>query len=440
MVSDVSVTPRGDSVASVDACLAAIDQQLSRQLAEVMHNESFRQLEAIWRSVEYLVARCHDDSSLMIEICSLSAKELQRDLMRASEVRASELYRRLYEEIRTDRPLSLVVGNYEFESTPRDIETLQRIAFVAEDLHVPFIAAASSQMFCVDQFDKIDSIRYIPKIFSRAEYAKWNLLRKSDEARYVFLTMPRVLIRGPYSSRGTQVEGFDYEELGDAGGTVKPLWGNGAFVLAAWVGKQFREFGWVGNSSCFEDGVVQAPAIHLTAEGNEFVQIGPLDYECSPHRESEVANKGFVPMVQLRQNDVVAFTNLPSVHKDEWPLGSVSEATHKLFRQLPYVLMACRITRYVEALFRHMPLSPHHVDLARLVNNWLGELVSDDSEISTEEEYRYPLRLASFRSNSKTDGTPSRSELHLILGYRFPQAAFPFRILISERSIQPSGV
>lgn len=51
------------------------------------------------------------------------------------------------------------------------------------------------------------------KYLKTAEYAQWRSFRESDDARYVALTMPRVLGRLPYDPKeGWSTEGFNFVE------------------------------------------------------------------------------------------------------------------------------------------------------------------------------------------------------------------------------------
>lgn len=54
-VLDESMTINADTVAMITQRIAQIDDLLSKQLNEIMHDEEFQTLEASWRGLNYLV-------------------------------------------------------------------------------------------------------------------------------------------------------------------------------------------------------------------------------------------------------------------------------------------------------------------------------------------------------------------------------------------------
>jgi len=58
----------------------AIDAQISKQLAAIMHNEKFQKLEGSWRGMNHLVMNSETGSGLKIKMLNLSKRELFKDL------------------------------------------------------------------------------------------------------------------------------------------------------------------------------------------------------------------------------------------------------------------------------------------------------------------------------------------------------------------------
>ncbi len=70
---------------TIERAITLIDQRLSDQLNEIMHNERFLKLEGSWRGLHYLVRNSETGSNLKIRIVNASKRELHRDLTRAVE-------------------------------------------------------------------------------------------------------------------------------------------------------------------------------------------------------------------------------------------------------------------------------------------------------------------------------------------------------------------
>ena len=101
------------------------------------------------------------------------------------------------------QPFGVLIGDYELQ--PRigasgalhdDLDTLKLVANVAAAAFCPFIANASPAMFGVQEFVELQQT--LDHIYQMKGWEKWQSLRNHDDARFVGLAMPRVLMRRPY--------------------------------------------------------------------------------------------------------------------------------------------------------------------------------------------------------------------------------------------------
>jgi len=126
-----------------------------------------------------------------------------------------------------------LIGDYEFGKGPEDMELLEKVSQVASAAHAPFLTAANSSLFNLDNFAELSAPRDLAKVFDTTEYAKWKSFRASEDSRYVALTLPHILMRDPYGKASRPVDEFDYEENVDGTDHNKYLWGNAAWALGA---------------------------------------------------------------------------------------------------------------------------------------------------------------------------------------------------------------
>ncbi len=89
---------------------------------------------------------------------------------------------------------------------------MRNISGVAAASFAPFIAAAAPAMFGFDDYRELSRPRDMAKIFETSEYIKWRSFRETEDARFMVLTMPRVLARLPYAPNATQIEEFNFDE------------------------------------------------------------------------------------------------------------------------------------------------------------------------------------------------------------------------------------
>lgn len=231
----------------LDEHIASLDTQISRQLDAVMHHPDFQRVESTWRGVKSLIDQTDFRQNVRIELLDISKTDLVRDFEDAPEIAQSGLYLHTYtREYDTPggEPIAAAISNYEFDRSPQDIALLRNISKVAAAAHMPFIGSVGPAFFGKQSMEEVAAIKDIGNYFDRAEYIKWKAFRDSDDARYVGLTMPRVLGRLPYGPDTIPVRSFNYVESVKGPDHDKYLWTNASFAFAANMVKSFIANGW----------------------------------------------------------------------------------------------------------------------------------------------------------------------------------------------------
>ena len=75
MIQDSSQKVERLDKSLLDYHIARIDEQLSRQLDEILHNEEFQKIESAWRGLKFLVDRTDFRHNVKIEILDVSKKD-----------------------------------------------------------------------------------------------------------------------------------------------------------------------------------------------------------------------------------------------------------------------------------------------------------------------------------------------------------------------------
>lgn len=399
-VLEGNMTVSKDTEAMINARIAQIDHLISLQLNEVLHHPAFQKLEGTWRGLKYLLNQSETSEKLKIKIFNASKRELLRDLQRAPEFDQSALFKKVYEEefgVFGGAPFAAMIGDYEFGKGPEDIELLERISSVAASAHAPFMTAASPEMFNLDSYTQLDAPRDLGKIFDTTEYAKWKSFRASEDARYVALTCPRVLMRLPYGKAGVQVDGFNYEENVDGTDHSKYLWSNAAYALGARLTNAFALYGWCAAIRGVEGGgLVEGLPVHnfYTDEGDVAMKC-PTEVPITDRREKELADLGFAPLVHCKGTDYAAFFSVQSCQKAKLYDKEAANANARLSTQLPYILAVSRFAHYLKAMMRDKIGSfMSRTDCERWLNQWITQYVTPDDTASPSVKAQHPLREA----------------------------------------------
>jgi len=386
----------------VDAMIAELDKKLSLQLDEVLHHPEVQKLESAWRGLKLVVDRTNFRENIKIELLNVSKDDLKTDFEDSPEIVKSGLYKHVYTaEYGTfgGQPVGAMIANYEFDAGPQDMALLGQCASVAAMAHAPFITSAAPKFFGVDDFTKLPNLKDLKSIFEGPQYIKWNSFRESEDARYVGMTAPRMLLRLPYDPESNPVKAFKYEEK-VTDDHQKYLWGNTAFAFATRLTDSFAKYRWCPNVIGPQSGgAVEDLPLHQYQESGEIVTKTPTECLISERREFELAEEGFIALTMRKGSDNACFFSANSCQKPKYfgqsKEGKEAEANYKLGTQLPYMFIINRMAHYLKVLQREQIGSwKERGDLERELNKWINQYVSDQDIVDAGTRGRRPLRKA----------------------------------------------
>jgi len=395
-----TVTIATDTEAMINARIAQIDHLVSTQLNEIMHHSDFQKLEGTWRGLKFLLDNSESSEQLKIKVLNVSKKELLKDLQKAPEFDQSTLFKKVYEEefgVFGGSPFGALVGDYDFGKSGQDVELLEKVAQVAAGAHAPFIAGASAEMLNLDSLTQLDAPRDLAKVFDTTEYAKWKSFRQSEDARYVALALPHILMRQPYGAETVPVEAFNYDEQVDGTDHSKYLWGNAAWALASRITQSFATYGWCATIRGVESGglVSGLPVHNFRTESGDIAMKCPTETPISDRREKELADLGFAPLVHCKGTDYAAFFSVQSCQKPKIYDSDAATANARISAQLPYLFAVSRFAHYLKAMMRDkIGGFTSRGEVEEFLNKWISQYVVSNDGVSFEVKAKRPLREA----------------------------------------------
>ena len=388
---------------TIKAYIAEIDRKLSQQLNLVMHSAEFQQLESAWRGLHYLVNNTETDTQLKIRVLNVSKKDVGKVLKRYKGTAwdQSPVFKKIYEEEYGQlggEPYGCLVGDYQFDHSPPDVELLRGIAQVSSASHAPFIAAAAPTLMGMESWNELSNPRDLAKIFTTPDYAAWRSLRESDDSRYLALAMPRTLARLPYGAKTDPVEEFDFEEDTAGADSSKYTWQNAAYAMAVNVNRSFKEYGWCSRIRGVESGgAVQNLPTHTfpTDDGGVDMKC-PTEIAITDRRSAELDRMGLLPLVHRKNSDMAAFISAQSLNKPEEFDDPDATANAALAARLPYMFACSRFAHYLKCIVRDKIGSFSSRDqIQSWLQNWILNYVDGDPANSSEEaKARKPLAAA----------------------------------------------
>ncbi|HTU59302.1 MAG TPA: type VI secretion system contractile sheath large subunit, partial [Polyangiales bacterium] len=172
---------KDDVLDTLDAMIAAIDQQLSDQVNEIIHAPEFQQIESAWRGLNYLVMNSETDANLKLRFMNVGKRELLNNLRLYPGARwdQSPLFKQVYEQEFGQlggQPLGAMVADYEFTHEPTDVQLMRALSKVAASAHMPLFAAAGPNLMGMDSWTELNNPRDLSKLFDTPDYAAWKSL------------------------------------------------------------------------------------------------------------------------------------------------------------------------------------------------------------------------------------------------------------------------
>lgn len=392
-----------DVIESIQSIIAELDRKLSEQINQILHHEEFQKLESAWRGLHHLVNNTETDEMLKIRVLNVSKTDLHKTLKRykGTSWDQSPIFKHVYEAEYGQfggEPYGCLVGDYQFDHSPMDVELLGEMAKIGSAAHAPFIAGAAPSLLQMDSWAELSNPRDLSKIFTTPEYAAWRSLRESQESQYIGLAMPRFLARLPYGQKTNPVDEFAFEEDTAGGDHSRYAWANSAYAMATNVTRAFKLYGWCSRIRGIESGgaVANLPVHAFPTDDGGVDMKCPTEIAVTDRREGELAKAGLMPLMHKKNSDFAAFIGAQSLHKPAEYDDPDASANAMLGARLPYLFATCRFAHYLKAIVRDKVGSfRERDDMQRWLNDWIMNYVDGDPSISSDEtKARRPLAAA----------------------------------------------
>jgi type VI secretion system protein ImpC len=387
---------------AVDLMIAEIDKRLSAQVNVILHAPEFQKLESAWRSLRFVVERTDFRENIKLEMLSISKDDLLADLEDSPDLTKSGFYRVVYSNeygVFGGKPFGVMNMNYDFGPGAQDVEMLRKLGAIASMSHCPLIANASPEFFGDSSFKSLPNLKDLKAIFEGPQYARWRGFRESEDARYVGLAMPRMMLRVPYGEKGIPVKSFNFsEDVIDQ--HERYLWGYASNALVTRITDSFGKYRWAPNIIGPQaGGTVENLPLHVYEAGGEMQTKVPTEVMLTERREYELSEEGFIGLTFRKDADNACFFSANSVQKPKTfantAEGKAAETNFRLGTQLPYMFIMTRLAHYIKVLQREQIGSwKERGTLERELNTWIGQYVADMEDPAPDVRSRRPLRQA----------------------------------------------
>jgi type VI secretion system protein ImpC len=303
--------------------VARVEAAMGEQMRMILHDPAFQAAEAAWRSAYFLMQRLETDSQLRLHLVDLSKAELAADLNSSEDLKSTMLYRLLIKasgDTPESQPWALWAGNYTFDHSHEDAELLGRMAQIAAQAGVPFLAAASSGIVGCDSLAATpDPDDWLQSVDS-SELEAWNALRKLPEAAHLGLALPRFLLRLPYGRDTEPIGTFPFEEFENARPAHETyLWGNPAFACVYLLAVAFSQTGWNLRPGVIRE--ISGLPLHVYETDAEPILKPCAEVLLTQRAAERILEHGLMPLLSLQGSDVVRLARFQSLADPLKPLA-----------------------------------------------------------------------------------------------------------------------
>ncbi len=403
---------RDQIVRQLNADVAMIDQLLNDQLNALLHHPQFQRLEASWRGLHYLTEcqEAYSEGWIKIRVLNATWREIQRDQERAMEFDQSLLFQKVYEnEFGTPggEPYGVLLADYDIHPFPSaqypqdDIGTLRGLAQVAAAAFCPLIANASPSFFGMDRFEEMEHQVDHARTFEQLTYLPWRSLRDSEDARFIGLALPRILMRAPYDDDGSRVDGFCFREEVSQRNSENYLWGGASYAWGEVLMRAFAQAGWLADIRGVkrdEDRgglVARLPSPSFGTDRPGLVRKGSTEVVISDELERQLSELGFIALCPCKDTEFSAFFSNQSIQKAKRYDDPVATTNAHISSMLQYMFCVSRFAHYIKMIGRERIGSFESAEeLERHLYDWIVQYVTADGDASQRTKADHPLRAA----------------------------------------------
>lgn len=396
--------------ASIQWVISQLDELINEHINAIIHTPKFKKLEASWNGLNYLVKECNYNKRVKIKFFDITWKDVSKDISKAIEFDQSTLFTKIYSEeygLPGGEPYGVILGDYEISHRPSknhpydDISTLEGLAAICAAAFAPFISAATSDLFGLNNYTELSSNIKFEQSFKTSEYIKWNRFRQRPDSRFIGLTLPHYLVRKPYTNAIFDKQKLLFNETLSNNDASDYLWGNACYVFGAILIREFINVGWFGHIRGVPRGQKSGGLVtslihesHNTDSHNIAVKIN-TNVLITDSLERRLSDLGFMPLCQCYNTIYSAFYSNQSVQSINSNGSNKEQVNSKLSTMLQHIFCGSRIAHYLKVMIRDKTGSFLTADdCERYLQDWLHRYTTGREDLEWDEQARYPLREA----------------------------------------------
>lgn len=277
---------------------------LQSQAREVANHPTWLRLEAAWRSLRLIFTARGRCEATRLALCDVAADAIP-DLLENAR----------FADALADGPeLAAVLVLGAFDSSPKALDALDRLASAAERLSVPVIVSLAPDFLGTPPKD-VATMDDPGALLEGPAHAAWRGLRGRAESGFLFAAWNDFVLR-------------------PADALVPALWGEPGVILAAQTLRSMALHGWPTEIAGAQTAMDGFDLVDMEVRGGRTAAI-PLRAPLELGVSRELAKAGILSLVCRTDRDQLWFTSAASVH-GAGPLPEADRKIMETFNSLPF--------------------------------------------------------------------------------------------------------
>jgi type VI secretion system protein ImpC len=258
--------------------LRQTDEAAAGLLRRILHARPFQSLESIWRTTFELVRRLETGPDLTLWLIDIPQNEFASDPLAVSQV------------LREAGPYSVIASFYSFGA--KSVQLMTEAGRIGRRCGASWLAEADPSL--IDAGDD------------------WPTFRRSPEAGWIGLALPRVLLRMPYGKQTSSCESLDFEEISGKPEARHMLWANPAPLCAMLLGQAFEQHGWQMRPGAVRE-IGDLPVYVFKDEDGDSIAVPCAETPLTEDTAEALMDYGIMPVAWERNADAVRVLRFQSV-------------------------------------------------------------------------------------------------------------------------------
>lgn len=384
----------------IASILAIIDNLVGSQVELIIQNEQFQALHASWLGLHYLVNQRKNKGNIKIRMLNIDWKKLTANFMRSPEIENTLFFKLVYSQeydMPGGKPYGLIIGDYYLNiSDNKDITALKMIAEICAEAFVPFVTSVVPQSFCFDSYKNFDLAFNLELDLRHMLHKQWSWLRQQENARFLVLTLPRVLMDSYYNKLFKCTNNF---------AQIENIWGHPAYALAAVIANCYLDTNWfldmLGVVTDDETNTLTGGCIPNLSASYFSTDQRPLIAKCltevwiTESLERVLETYGFATIQHCIHANFAVFNSVTTVKQIDRIMNDEQNLNYALTASLQYMLCVCRFAHFIKIIGRDK-IGSHYTarQCEDYLQSWITDYVASNLDVTPALKAQYPLRAA----------------------------------------------